>query len=272
MSVVVNETSSNYTIPNEGSYLGVVADVIDLGPTATAFGVKNKVQIVWLLDAYDEESGDQFRVSSFYNASLHEKSNLRKDLKQILGSDVSGSFDLETILGMNSQLVIQHNESDGKTYANIVAILKAPKGKKLEIPAEFERKIDRDGVGSSEKPVNTTAQAKGQRKAQPQLKQAAQPTQPTQQARPVQRRAAAPIEQVVEQEVEQEVEQDAQANDEPTPAPVPAPVQPPWRVIPAATATETAQPRQVARPGTIRQARSVQPATQPEITSDDIPF
>ncbi len=162
MSVVVNESTKTYQLPDEGSYLAVLADVIDLGPTATAFGVKDKVQIVWLLDAYDEE-GNQFRVSSFYNKSLHEKATLRKDLKSILGTDVTGSFDMETLLGMNNQLVIQHNESDGKTYANIVAILKAPKGKKLEIPAEFERKIDRDGVGSSEKPVNTQPKGKAQR-------------------------------------------------------------------------------------------------------------
>lgn len=186
MSVIVNEKSNNYPIPDEGQYLGVIADVIDLGPVSTAFGTKEKVQIVWLLDAYDEE-GNQFRVSAFYNKSLHEKATLRKDLRAILGQDVSGSFDLETMLGTNSNLVIQHNESGEKTYANIVAFLKVVKGtKKLLVPAEFERKIEKDGTGSSENPVNTAAK---QRKAQPTLQQPSQPAQ-QRQAAPATRQAS----------------------------------------------------------------------------------
>lgn len=173
MAVIVNQNSNTYAIPEEGQYLGVVADVIDLGPVTTQFGTKEKVQIVWLLDAYDEE-GNQFRVSAFYNKSLHEKASLTRDIKKIAGVTPSGQFDVESLLGLNSSLVIEHNESDGKTYANITAILKAPKGKVLGIPDDFERKIDRDGTGSSENPVNTVAKPKPGRTAP----QAARPAAP----------------------------------------------------------------------------------------------
>jgi hypothetical protein len=185
MAVIVNQNSNAYAIPEEGQYLGVVADVIDLGPVTTQFGTKEKVQIVWLLDAYDED-GNQFRVSAFYNKSLHEKASLTRDIKKIAGVTPSGQFDVESLLGLNSSLVIEHNESDGKTYANITAILKAPKGKILQIPDDFERKIERDGTGSSENPVNTSAKPK---QAKPTFKQAPAPARQAAPA-PVQTRTA----------------------------------------------------------------------------------
>ena len=190
MSVTVTDKGGDFEIPEEGQYLAVVADVVDLGPVATNFGVNERVQITWLLDAFDSE-GNQFRIAEFFNKSLHEKASLRKRIKSITGIDPTGTFDMETMLGTNSLIVIEHNEGDKRTYANVVAVLKAPKGRRLEVPADFERKIDKDGVGSTEKPVNTAASAKANQKksraaqdAQPAAQQAAQ--QPVQQARATQ--------------------------------------------------------------------------------------
>ena len=190
MSVTVTDKGGDFEIPEEGQYLAVVADVVDLGPVATNFGVKARVQITWLLDAFDSE-GNQFRIAEFFNKSLHEKASLRKRIKSITGIDPTGTFDMETMLGTNSLIVIEHNEGDKRTYANVVAVLKAPKGRRLEVPADFERRIDKDGVGSTEKPVNTAASAKANQKksraaqdAQPAAQQAAQ--QPVQQARATQ--------------------------------------------------------------------------------------
>ena len=190
MSVTVTDKGGDFEIPEEGQYLAVVADVVDLGPVATNFGVKERVQITWLLDAFDSE-GNQFRIAEFFNKSLHEKASLRKRIKSITGVDPTGTFDMETMLGTNSLIVIEHNEGDKRTYANVVAVLKAPKGRRLDVPADFERRIDKDGVGSTEKPVNTAASAKANQKksraaqdAQPAAQQAAQ--QPVQQARATQ--------------------------------------------------------------------------------------
>lgn len=174
MPVVITESSNTYAIPEEGQYLGVVADAIDLGPCNTMYGVKEKVQIQWLLDAYDED-GNQFRVSVFHNKSLNEKANLRRDIKKICGIDPNGAFDLDTLIGINNLLDIVHNESDGKTYANVNAIMKAPKGKVLAVPDDFQRKIERDGTGSSENPVNTSAKPK---QAKPTFKAAPAPARP----------------------------------------------------------------------------------------------
>jgi hypothetical protein len=144
MAIVVKEPDQKeFEHPEDGQYLGVIADVIDLGEVETGFGIKPRVRIVYLLDQNDSE-GNPFRVVATYTASLHEKANLRKTLKQILGADVSGQFDLEELLGINNQLVVTTTEKDDKTYTNIVAILKAPKGSpRLAIPDDFVRQQDK---------------------------------------------------------------------------------------------------------------------------------
>ena len=190
MAIVVKEPDQKeFEHPEDGQYLGVIADVIDLGEVETGFGVKPRVRIVYLLDANDSE-GNPFRVVSTYTASLHEKANLRKALKQILGADVSGQFDLEELLGINNQLVVTTTQKDDKIYTNIVAILKAPKGSpRMAIPDDFVRFQDKQ-----------KKQAAPAKKAAPQL--AKKPT-----VKPP----------VVEEPAVEEVEQ------EQAPAPTPAP-------------------------------------------------
>jgi hypothetical protein len=152
MAIVVKEPDQKeFEHPEDGQYLGVIADVIDLGEVETGFGVKPRVRLVYLLDQNDSE-GNPFRVVATYTASLHEKANLRKALKQILGADVSGEFDLEELLGINNQLVVQTTEKDDKVYTNIVAILKAPKGSpRLQIPDDFVRQIEKQKKQSAKK-------------------------------------------------------------------------------------------------------------------------
>jgi len=296
-TVISSNGGGDWELPEDGSYLGVLADVIFLGPVATAYGVKDKVQLLWLLDAFDSE-GNQFHVCSFYNANLCEKSNLRKDMKVIMGFDVGETYDIDQAIGINKQLVIQQSTSGEKTYANIVAILSA-KGKQIGIPEDFERKIDRDGVGSTERPVNAAPGKKAAtaKKAAPQ-KAAAQQT--TQQEAPVRQAAQAaksdkpvparrpvppvppvqePVEEVYEldrhfptniaisnQAVEEQVEEPVEEQVEASTAPAPAPVRRVTRPLPAQPATPT-------RAGTIRRATpAAAKAQSQEITDEDIPF
>ena len=199
MSIVVTEPDQkDWERPEDGAYLGVIADVVDLGEVETGYGLKKRVRIVWLLDAFDSE-GNQFRVMASYTASLHEKANLRKALKSILGADVSGQFDLEELLGVNNQVIVQTVDSGEKTYTNVIAILQAPKGKRLQIPADFVRKSDKDGE-----------KKQAPKKEKPSLKQAA-PKAPAQKPVPQQVEEA-----VVEQEAAEPVQQVA------APAPAPA--------------------------------------------------
>lgn len=247
MSIIVTEPDQkDWERPEDGQYVGVIADVVDLGEVQTGFGVKPKVQIVWLLDAFDSENR-QHRVSAFYTASLHEKANLRKALKSILGADVSGQFDLEELLGINNQLVIQTTESGEKTYTNVIAILKAPKGPRLEIPADFVRKSEKEETKKT-----------APKKAAPQLKKVAAPVQEPEPA--VQEDAApAPV------ATAPRVGTIRQARTV-TPAPTRAAV-----VAPAVVAPKKAVNPAVAAARAALAAAEAAEAAQP-ITDEDIPF
>jgi hypothetical protein len=251
MAIVVKEPDQKeFEHPEDGQYLGVIADVIDLGEVETGYGIKPRVRIVYLLDANDSE-GNPFRVVSTYTASLHEKANLRKTLKSILGADVSGQFDLEELLGINNQLVVSTTEKDDKVYTNIVAILKAPKGSpRLAIPDDFVRQQDKQ-----------KKQAAPAKKAAPQLKKPA---------------VKAPV---VEEQVE-EVEQ------EQAPAPTPAPktaapanragtIRQARTVTPAPAAAPAVDPKAAKLAALRAQLAAAEaeeaPAAEP-ISDEDIPF
>jgi hypothetical protein len=143
MPIVVNINSgADFEPVSEGVHQAVLADIVDLGPIQTAFGVKDKVQFVWLTDEADETGRTKYLFKR-YTKSLHEKASLRKDVKAILGKDIDGaSFDVETLLGRNNSLVVQHSEgNDGKVYANIIGIMKPTT--RIAIPADFTRKKDK---------------------------------------------------------------------------------------------------------------------------------
>lgn len=168
MAVIIKE--KEYELPEDGQYLAVVADVVDLGVVATQFGPKEKVQIVYVLDAVNSK-GENFRISQFFNKSLHDKASLRKALKAILRRDVSGTFDMDDIIGVTAGIVTEQNESDGKTYANVQAIIPCPKGQKMEIPEDFQRQVEKDGTGTTENPAQKKQEKKQAPRPQPTLKQ-----------------------------------------------------------------------------------------------------
>lgn len=169
MSVIIKE--KEYEMPEDGQYLAVVADVIDHGIVQTEFyGAKEKISIVYILDALDSK-GENFRISQFFNKSLHEKAGLRKALRAILRRDITGTFDMDEIIGVTVGVVTQQNKANnGKTYANIEAIIPGPKGQKMEIPAEFQRQVDRDGTGTTENPAQKKQEKKQAPRPQPTLK------------------------------------------------------------------------------------------------------
>jgi hypothetical protein len=260
MAIVVSEpTQKDWERPEDGQYVGVIVDVIDLGEVQTGFGLKPKVQIKWMLDTLNSE-GEPYFVSAFYTASLHEKANLRKALKSILGADVSGQFDLEELLGINNQLVVETTESGEKTYTNIVAILKVPKGtQRLAIPDDFVR--------YSEKQKQGKTQGGTQKKAAAQLKKTAP-------------KATAPVAPAVEETpetVEQETAPVAAAPKAAAPANRAGTIRQARTVTPAPAAAPTAADTKAAKLAALRaqlaaaEAEEASTETQP-IDDSDIPF
>lgn len=132
MSLTVKANGGGeFEMTPEGTYIGRCIKVIDLGTqTITGqYGTKQqkKVMIQWELldDEVKMQDGKPFAASQFYTASLHEKSQLRKDLEAWRGkkftADELEGFDLNNVLGTYCMLQITHS-TDGN-YANVSAIM-----------------------------------------------------------------------------------------------------------------------------------------------------
>jgi len=132
MSLTVKATGGgDFEQTPEGAYIARCIKVIDLGTQTTTgqYGTKaqKKVMVTWELLDNDVKmkDGKPFAASQFYTASLHEKSQLRKDLeawrgKKFTDEELAG-FDLNNVLGTYCYLQIVHSP-DGQ-YANINSIM-----------------------------------------------------------------------------------------------------------------------------------------------------
>lgn len=132
MSLTVKQSGGGeFEMTPEGAYIARCIKLIDMGTqTSTGqFGTKSqkKLMITWELldDDVKMKDGRPFAATQFYTASLHEKSQLRKDLeawrgKRFTEEELEG-FDLTTILGAYCYVQIVHS-ADGQ-YANINSIM-----------------------------------------------------------------------------------------------------------------------------------------------------
>jgi hypothetical protein len=139
MSLLVGGNSKQFEIVSEGVVNAVLAAVQDLGEVTGQFGTKPKVRLVWLTNELASDGQQKIVMESMTN-SLHEKASLTKRIRQITGQtpEDDGTFDLETPIGSQRQLVIEHNDaSDGRTYANVQSVLKRGNGVAITIPKDF---------------------------------------------------------------------------------------------------------------------------------------
>lgn len=149
----VREPENKFKPAPEGLHQAVCCDVWDIWteprPEEYGGGIVDKTRIVWQLDQTDDETGKPFEASQIYTASLHPKAKLRGHLESWRGKKFSEQevqgFDIENLIGANCQIQIVHNLSkNGKTYANVQAIVPAGKNMtKLRVTEDFTRKKDR---------------------------------------------------------------------------------------------------------------------------------
>lgn len=131
-----------------GLHQGVCVDVVDMGILEVTYKgetkKQHKVRIIWQLDETDD-AGKRFIVQKRYTSSLHEKSNLRKELESWRGRPFNEEelrgFDLEKLLGANAQINVQRS-ADGQ-YANVVSIVPLGKGMTRMAPSLYVRVRDR---------------------------------------------------------------------------------------------------------------------------------
>ena len=142
--------NSNFTPHPEtdGPIKAVLVDVTELKKRMTQYGEKDEFRLVFETECEDTENDRRFCIwSRGYTPSLNEKAALRKDLKKMMGRDLTvaelDEFDLEALIGHGYKLIIQHERKDDKTYANI-SFIAPDKDKALKPSGKYIRQRDRD--------------------------------------------------------------------------------------------------------------------------------
>lgn len=130
MALKITDQGGDYEKCPIGAHPGWCISVIDLGTqNSPVYGAKRKVWIMFETPGQRMSDGRPFGVSSFYTASLNEKSNLRHDLESWRGRAFSKQelegFDLKNILGKSCLINVIHNE---KGKVEISGIMPLPKG------------------------------------------------------------------------------------------------------------------------------------------------
>lgn len=159
--------------PTGGVYLGTIVDVVDMPQMPTAYGPKDKIRILWVLSQingapYLDKEGQPFTIAGFYNATMTDKSNLTKVLRQILQGQpplITNTEDLaRLLLGRSNQLYLTQ-EPDQKKPGDFVTFVAGvnplPPGViPPQAPAGFIRSKDRPKTqtGPNGQPVQTYAQ------------------------------------------------------------------------------------------------------------------
>jgi hypothetical protein len=132
----------------EGPIKGVIVDITDLKKRVTQYGEKEEFRFVIETECMDEENDRRFCIwSRGYTPSLDEKAALRKDLKRLMGRELTtaelSEFDLESLIGFGVKLIIQHETKDDRTYANI-SFMVPDKEKSLKPSGKYKRIKDRE--------------------------------------------------------------------------------------------------------------------------------
>ena len=145
MSIIAEKPEGgNFIQVEPGTYVARCYSMIEIGTIEVEFkGEKkkqHKVAITWELPTetaifHEEEGPEPFVVSKKYTLSMHEKSNLRKDLESWRGKGYTDKeaekVDITKLIGQPCLLsVIQSPRPDdaSKTYTAISSITKMMKG------------------------------------------------------------------------------------------------------------------------------------------------
>lgn len=136
MAVIKDKVYENLS---EGLHNVTITKVEDLGPQETQFGTKDRIRVIFTASDQKDKEGKPVDARMTFTKSLHAKSGFVKQLLSPLGISAGSEFDTDELVGVKCQVVIQHKENDGKTYANVTAVLRIrPAGAKAPAtnPAE----------------------------------------------------------------------------------------------------------------------------------------
>jgi len=145
MELDTTDTGGGWTPHDEGQFAAICVDVIEHPKMETQWGIKDKVQVMFITDAPFRDDNPQ-SVSAWFTASMHPKARLREFVEAWFGKKLpkdQTSFDTDVLVGCKATIQVIHNTPGDTTYANINTIMKAPRGCKLTVPEDYERHKDR---------------------------------------------------------------------------------------------------------------------------------
>jgi hypothetical protein len=133
---ISNAPKRKFETTPEGVFVATLVETKDLGIRSTKFGDQRQVRFAWELDSPLPAAGGKFRAFEVFNFSWAERSKLRKAVENLLGTELPSTFDLETLLGTKARLVLKHESSGGRVFANIKAVISIrPEGPEIELAA-----------------------------------------------------------------------------------------------------------------------------------------
>ena len=152
MTIIAKSTETSYPKVPIGVHKARCVKVIDLGTQKQEYGGeiswKRQILVIWELP--EELNNDQpMTISKFYTLSLHEKSNLGKDLTSWRGRPFTETekqgFDVTKLIGVTCQLNVMHKDNGKEHISSIM-----PLGKDDKIAEQFNPSVSFD-IGDYQK-------------------------------------------------------------------------------------------------------------------------
>lgn len=133
------KAGGDFKILAPGTYAAVCDQVVFVGKQETVWGTKPQVWLRWQVPAERttwDKGGETHEgpmvIGAMLTANIHEKATLGKWLASWRGRpftpEEKEKFDLFVVLGKPCLLTVVHNESKGRTYANITNVARLAKG------------------------------------------------------------------------------------------------------------------------------------------------
>lgn len=138
----------------DGMVKATIVDVTPLKTVQSQFGEREVFRIVFESEVEDE-NGRRFCVwSRGYTPSLNEKANFRRDLKKLLGRDLTPlelrEFDTDSLINLPVKLLVQHQQGEnGQTYTAIMAMAPDKSEEPLTASGNYVRVRDREAKDSA---------------------------------------------------------------------------------------------------------------------------
>ena len=152
MTIIAKSGETSYPKVPIGVHKARCVKVIDLGTQKQEYGgeVSWKRQILVIWELPEELNNDQpMTISKFYTLSLHEKSNLGKDLTSWRGRPFTETekqgFDVTKLIGVTCQVNVMHKDNGKEDISSIM-----PLGKDDKIAEQFNPSVSFD-IGDYQK-------------------------------------------------------------------------------------------------------------------------